>query len=175
MTPSNGGSVCRLSSLGLFEMPSRKERPPGPFRSLTLFRCPFPLMLFSSSADAILSSAFCYSDQRFLWSRLRLFEDRIEFLGLKWTGLHRRTVPLDCIKKLRWWTGSSGVNFAMLLRGEGDGEGQEEEERIYLNVEAAGLWKHEVEARVPDLDASGSSLPQSAPAATSSGRGARAA
>ena len=110
--------------------------------------------MFSAPDEAILSSPFRYADQRFLWARLRLFEERIEFVGLGWTGLHRRTLPLERVKDLRWWTGDGRVNFALLLH---DGE------HLRLRVKAAGLWKHEVEARAPSLAPSDAPLPQQAP------------
>lgn len=112
------------------------------------------------STDAVLSSSFRYADQRFLWSRLRLFEDRIEFVGLGWTGLHRRTLPLKRVKALRWWTGGGKgvVNFALRLH---DGE------HLRLHVEAAGLWKHEVEARASNLASDEAALPEQSQAESS--------
>ena len=110
-----------------------------------------------SSSDTILSSSFRYADQRFLWSRMQLYEDRIEFRGLSWTGLHRRTLPLERIKDQRWWTGGGNVNYALLL---------DDDERIYVHVKSAGLWKHEVEARAANLDPQEATLPQQAPAAS---------
>jgi hypothetical protein len=85
---------------------------------------------------------------------MRLFEDRIEFVGLGWTGVHRRTLPLDRLRDLRWWTGGGPTNFAVLL---------DDEERIYVRVKAAGLWKHEVEARASRLDPEKATLPDTAP------------
>jgi hypothetical protein len=119
--------------------------------------------MFSAPSDAVLSSSFYYPGRRFLWSRLRLFENRIEMFGLGWTGLHRRTLLLDRVKRLRWWTGSGNINFALLLKRD-DGE----DERLYLHVDAAGLWKHEVEARAPNLDTAGPPLPKKAPSSASS-------
>lgn len=109
--------------------------------------------MFTAPADAVLSSSFRYADRRFLWARLRLFEDRIEFVGLGWRGRHRRTLALKQVKDLRWWTGDGNVNFALLLHSG---------ERIRLNVNAAGLWKHEVEARAPNLEQSEAALPRQA-------------
>jgi len=129
--------------------------------------------MYFSSSDPVLSSPFRYPHQSFLWSRLRLFEDRIEFVGLRWTGLHRRTLPLARVKNLRWWTGSGDVNFALLLDGGDDGE----DERIYLHVDAAGLWKHEVAARAQNLVADGPDLPKqksSSDSSPSSSNGKRA-
>ena len=110
--------------------------------------------MFSTPSDAVLSSSFRYTDQGFLWARMRLFEDRIEFVGLGWTGMHRRTLALDRVKDLRWWTGDGRVNFAM-LRDDG--------ERIYVRVKAAGLWKHEVAARAHNLDPDEATLPDQVP------------
>ena len=112
--------------------------------------------MFSASADAVLSSSFRYPDRYFLWARMRLFEDRIEFVGLGWTGMDRRTLSLDRLKDLRWWTGDGNINFGLLLH---DGE------RVYVRVKAAGLWKHEVESRAPNLDSTEATLPDHVPSA----------
>jgi hypothetical protein len=127
--------------------------------------------MFSPPADAEISSSFRRADQPSLWrggplwARMRLFDDRIEFVELRWTGRRRQTLSLARVRDLRWHTGGGNANFFLHLHPEDDSSensprrGSDEREVLRLHVEAAGLWKHEVEARAPNLDPAEATLP----------------
>ncbi|PSQ98275.1 MAG: hypothetical protein BRD48_07750 [Bacteroidetes bacterium QS_9_68_14] len=142
--------------------------------------------MLSPPADAEISSSFRRADQPSfwkggpLWARMRLFDDRIEFVELRWTGWRRQALPLARVRNLRWRTGGRNANFSLHLHPEGDlpenspRRGSGEREVLRLHVEAAGLWKHEVEARAPNLDPAEATLPDLQTSSSSSSRSPRA-
>ena len=90
------------------------------------------------SGRVLLSSRFRYAHRRFLFSRARLYRDRITLWGLGWTGLHRRTISLRDVVRLNWRTDSHrAANMTIYLR---------DAEPVRLWVNGAGLWKYEVDA-----------------------------
>jgi hypothetical protein len=145
-----------------------------------------PTLMFFPPADAALSSSFRRADRPSLWkggplwAGMRLFDDRIEFVELRWTGRRRQTLPLARVKDLRWRTGGGNVNLSLHLHPEGDADennsqhGSNESKVLRLHVEAAGLWKHEVEARAPNLDPAEATLPDKTSPTSSSSSSPRA-
>lgn len=141
--------------------------------------------MFATPADAVLSSSFRHADRPSLWkggplwARMRLFEDRIEFVELRWTGRHRQTLPLGRVKDMRWRTGGGNANFSLHLHPDQNGSpqrGGSKGDVLHLTVKAAGLWKHEVEARAPNLDPTEAELPgENSSTSSSSSSRARAA
>lgn len=90
------------------------------------------------SDNVLLSSGFRYAHRRFYYARARLYTDRIELLGVGWTGVHRRTIALRDIARLSWRTDSHrSANMTIHMR---------DSEPIRLWMKAAGLWKHQVDA-----------------------------
>lgn len=88
----------------------------------------------------VLSSSFRYAERRFLFGRVRLYGDRIELFGLHWRGIHRRTIALRDVLRLSWRTDSQrSANITLYLR---------DDEPVRLWVEAAGLWKYQIDARL---------------------------
>lgn len=87
---------------------------------------------------ALLTSGFRYAEYRLFLGRARLFADRIEFVGLHWRGVHRRTVTLHELAGLRWRTDSEGrANMTFILQHD---------EPIRLWLKGAGLWKYKLHA-----------------------------
>lgn len=104
-----------------------------------------------SSKDVLRSSPFQYADRRLLFARARLYEDRITFSGLGWTGWHKQTVWLKTVENVDWWAGTSDeVNFALHLR---DGES------LHMCLRGAGLWNYKVRELIPRLDSAEEKMP----------------
>ncbi len=92
----------------------------------------------NTSAKALLSSRFRYAGRRLFFGRARLYPDRIELSGITWRGIHRRSVPLDEVARVRWHGGDhQAANFVLVLRNG---------ETLSLWVAGSGLWKYRVEA-----------------------------
>jgi hypothetical protein len=100
----------------------------------------------SSSSDhgVLFTSSFRYPDRTLVWSKMALLEDRLELSGWGWRGRHHRVLPLEDIVGVQWWTGKGSANLRIRLK---------ERAHVKLFVEAAGLWKHRIQARAPRLNA----------------------
>lgn len=89
------------------------------------------------STRLVRTSRFRYTNRRLWLARARLWEDRIELRGLSWTGLHHRTIPLEDLESVEWWSGDGPeTNLALHLKN-GD--------VVLLNVPGPGLWKFAIE------------------------------
>jgi hypothetical protein len=97
----------------------------------------------SSSSDSgdLFTSSFCYPDRSFVWAKMTLSDEQIELSGWGWRGRHHRVMRLDEIVEVQWWTGEGSANLALRLQ---DGA------HVELQVEAAGLWKHRIQAQAPN-------------------------
>ena len=92
------------------------------------------------SEHILLMSRFRYAHRRFLYGRAQLYPDRIELFGLHWTGIHRRTIALREVVRLSWRTDTArSANMTLYLR---------DEEPVRLWITGAGLWKHQIDARL---------------------------
>jgi hypothetical protein len=76
-------------------------------------------------------------DDRWIWyGRLRLYRDHLAFFEVRWTGLHRFTVPLEALTGIDWWSSARDVNLQFDI---------EEQPSLRLHVNGPGLWKHEID------------------------------
>lgn len=100
--------------------------------------------LFWGQRDDVLHTAsFQYADRHLFFARARLYEDRLKLSGLQWTGRHTRTIPLEEVARVEWWSGvQKEPNFALHLH---DGS------RVTLWLKGAGLWKYKVAEHAPNL------------------------
>ena len=100
----------------------------------------------SSSSDSgdLFTSSFRYPDRSFAWAKMTLSDEQIELSGWGWRGRHHRVMRLDEIVEVQWWTGEGSANLALRLQ---DGA------HVELQVEAAGLWKHRIQAQASHLKA----------------------
>ncbi len=90
------------------------------------------------AGKVLLSSRFRSLDRGVFLGRARLYPDRIVLSGLTWKGRYRRTVMLDEVARIKWWTGEQNtVNLALYLRND---------EAVKMWVAGSGLWKYQVEA-----------------------------
>ena len=93
----------------------------------------------------ILSSSFRYDDAPLLFSKARLFEDRIVLTGWGFKGRHKRVIHLNEIKEVDWWFGRAEVNFALNLNSGPP---------VSMYLKGAGNWKYTIEellGKSPDI------------------------
>ena len=101
--------------------------------------------------EALLSSRYRDPRRTLFFARAQLFDDRIEFFGITWTGLHRRRLPLWEVSRVDWRAGRQRSPNLILRLHTG--------EVIKVWMSGAGLWKYLIDANVQ-------SLPLSLPEAT---------
>jgi hypothetical protein len=101
--------------------------------------------------DALLSSRFRDPRRKLFYARAQLYEDRIEFFGISWKGVERRSIPLFDLARVDWRAGRERSANLILRLHSG------EVIKIWMN--GAGLWKYLIDANVH-------SLPLSLPEAT---------
>ena len=82
------------------------------------------------------SGSFRIQGQRFIYSRARLYEDRLELTAWGWLKYYRCRIPVDAIEAVIWWTGDAHANLELCLR---DGK------RLGLWMVGAALWKFAID------------------------------
>lgn len=109
-----------------------------------------------AGASVLLRSRFRYADVRLFFAVARLYGDRIELAGWRWSGRHRRTLPLDRIVRVHWLPErSDGINLILHLNG-----GEDSGETLGLHIKGAGLWKYQIEEATGALAQACSAEPQ---------------
>jgi len=93
----------------------------------------------------LMTGPFRYEGRRLAHARARLFEDRLVFSGMGWTGPHRRFVPLADVASVEWIDGVRDRRTANLVLTLHDGE------TIRVWIRSAGLWKFKIEELMPKL------------------------
>ena len=100
-------------------------------------------LLSFNDETVMLSGRFRDPERRLLFARALLFENRIEFSGLTLSGRYFRQLLLECVEHVEWRSGQAKrPNLIIRLRGG-------ETLRVWMN--AAGLWKYEIEKYVRSL------------------------
>lgn len=80
----------------------------------------------------LLTARFHLPEVRMLFSKAKLYPNRIEFRGWSSKGRYARTVHLSEIEDTQWWFGRSDLNFALYLRSGED---------LLMYLRGAGNWK----------------------------------
>ena len=101
------------------------------------------LFSFRRSAEAVHTSSFRPTDERWFFGKAHLFEDRVEFSGWTWRGRQKRIIALENIAEVRWRSSVHKVdNFVLVLH---------DEEPFRFWIKGPGLWKFEIESRADNL------------------------
>ncbi len=96
------------------------------------------------SMTLVRTSRFQLPDRKLLFARARLYEDRLELSGFGLRGRYRRTLRLDEVCSVEWWSGAGKEpNLALQLH---DGRS------LAVWVPGPGLWKFAVEEHMPRLE-----------------------
>ncbi len=91
----------------------------------------------------LMTSPFRYETRGLMRGRARLFEDRLLFTGMGWTGPHQRLVPITEVASVEWVDGVTDrrtANLVLTLQGG---------ETIRVWIRSAGLWKFKIEELMP--------------------------
>jgi hypothetical protein len=94
----------------------------------------------------LLSSGFQYSNRRLLFSKARLFMDRIELSGWDFVEKHRQEIPLDTLCRVEWGTDEADAPDLILHLKGGDS--------VALSLHDAERWRQSLQQqmrwRAPD-------------------------
>ena len=85
------------------------------------------------------SGRFKVRGQKYVFTRARLYADRLVLQGWSWRGHFRRDIPLHALKEVIWWTGATRVNLELRYHGD---------DRFLFWVSGAELWKLAIENRI---------------------------
>jgi hypothetical protein len=85
------------------------------------------------------SGRFKIRDHNYLFSRARLYADRLVLQGWSWRGRYKRIVPLQSIKEVIWWTGAAHINLELRFH---------ENEQFVFWISEAEPWKLAIENRI---------------------------
>ena len=95
------------------------------------------------SDEALLSSRFRDPERRLFFARAILFANRIELRGFSLSGMYRKLLLLKNIERVEWKVGQSRNANITLWMKNGD--------KKHLWINAAGLWKHMIDANVRNI------------------------
>jgi hypothetical protein len=110
------------------------------------------------ASSVVRETSFRYPDTWLVRPRIRLYGDRLELTGWRFTGRHRRVIELSEIASIKWW---SGVNHAANLDLHLD-----DGEQLSLWVKGPGLWRFKITEHAPDIEEQNPSLKQNVAAPT---------
>lgn len=86
--------------------------------------------------QVVLSSRCRWSTRKLIGSRARLYSDRIEFTGWSLTGRSGRTIALESLVDVEWFTAMRGQPNLRLEMADGS-------EHV-VSVKGAGTWCYEI-------------------------------
>lgn len=93
-----------------------------------------------SNKPVLVSSFKLCNHRRLFFTQMKLYHNRLTFEGWALGGRYARTISLDDIERVEWWSARDDVNLALYLsRGK----------VIELVVPAAGNWKFAIDAELP--------------------------
>ncbi|NBC17233.1 MAG: hypothetical protein GVY18_07945 [Bacteroidetes bacterium] len=88
----------------------------------------------------LLSSGFQYTNRRLLFSKARLFPDRIELSGWDFVEKHRQEIPLDTLCRVEWHTDEADAPDLILHLKDGDS--------VSLSLHDADRWRESLQQRL---------------------------
>ena len=88
----------------------------------------------------LLSSGFQYANRRLLFSKARLFPDRIELSGWNFMEKHRQEIRLDRLCRVEWHTDEQDTPDLILHLKDGDS--------VQLSLRDADRWREPLQQRM---------------------------
>jgi len=98
-------------------------------------------LLAENTSPILLKGRFQLPETRLWGGRVLLYKNCVVFQGRRFFKRYRRTIQLEEVESISWWTGGQDANLVFFLKGT---------DAFACQIRGAGRWKFEIDQLLAD-------------------------